>query len=456
MAPEELLFMGFFSIYVPVGVLFRYLSPQAKKGAALSLGLLMTIGTCGIHTLHSLCTVLGTWLLIRVNWRKAPPLSLGWTFLYLFFFRTGTWIGLPPPELFPNIIQLLLTLKMVSLAYEVRSYHFEKEKEVSSFSKSPVIGRLSHEPSLYDIISYSYCYVGLMIGTFFRYQTYVDWLEQTDPLSLPCKVPCLSKLKMVPVYAALALGVDFLFPVSYVRTDDFLDHNFFFRFFYMVAVCFAFRMKFYFAWHGAEAGCITAGLGCYPKGAESKPGCGPTVQYSPEPGALVEYDFRTIQNIDCYNTDFCVKVRQAMRHWNMTVQWWLHQYIYSNAPFRAYTLRAGWTMLVSAFWHGLDAGYYLSFLTIPVCIAAELSMESCVRARLGAEGQKMFDWVHWFLKMRTYDYICMSYVLLNASDTLHYWSSIYFLIHVVAFICIAAGRLIGGGKKERMREEREK
>lgn len=53
---------------------------------------------------------------------------------------------------------------MVSLANEVQSYHLEKKKEVSSFSKSPVIGGLSEEPSLYDILSYSYCYVGIMTG----------------------------------------------------------------------------------------------------------------------------------------------------------------------------------------------------------------------------------------------------------------------------------------------------
>lgn len=112
--------------------------------------------------------------------------------------------------------------------------------------------------------------------------------------------------------------------------------------------------------------------------------------------------------------------------------------------------------MVSAYWHGLHAGYYLSFLTIPVCIAAELSMESCVRSRLGARGQKVFDWVHWFLKMRAYDYMCMGFVLLKASDTLHYWSSIYFVVHVVALVCIAAGRLTGRKKEERRNEEKAK
>lgn len=151
----------------------------------------------------------------------------------------------------------------------------------------------------------------------------------------------------------------------------------------MVAVFFVFRMRFYSAWCAAEASCISAGLGCYPEKSLSKPGGGPTVNYryiskgvtkqnasvithlitllmlfefsslhlfllllhflplvaSCDPTAEENYDYKTIQNIDCYNTDFCVKVRQGMRYWNMTVQWWLHHYIYPNSPFKAYALR---------------------------------------------------------------------------------------------------------------------
>lgn len=51
------------------------------------------------------------------------------------------------------------------------------------------------------------------------------------------------------------------------------------RLFYMVAVFFVFRMRFYAAWCGAEASCISAGLGCYPEKSLSKPGGGPTVNY---------------------------------------------------------------------------------------------------------------------------------------------------------------------------------
>ncbi|RVE62900.1 hypothetical protein OJAV_G00160490 [Oryzias javanicus] len=453
--PDELVYLAFLAACIPVGFLFRHLSPSSKQGLAFLLGLLTTLASCQIHTLHSLVTVIGTWIIIKSSGRLAPALSLSWTFLYLLFFRLSTWFDLPKPTPFANAIQLILTLKMVSLANEVHSFHVEKKKDVSSFSKSSVVGGLSQEPSLYDVLSYSYCYMGIMTGPFFRFQTFMDWLRQPNPQALPGWEPCVQRLKLVPVYGALFLGFNYYFPLSYVRTEDFLEENIFFRMFYMVAVFFVFRMRFFAAWCGAEAGCITAGLGCYAEKTLSKPGGGPTVNYSPDPNTEEKYDFKTIQNIDCYNTDFCVKVRHGMRYWNMTVQWWLHHYIYPNAPFKSYTLRAGWTMLISAYWHGLHPGYYLSFLTIPLCIAAESAMEASVRSKLGPGGQNIFDWVHWFLKMRAYDYMCMGFVLLSASDTVNYWMSIYFIIHIIAVSCIVVGRALGGGKREGRRGDRE-
>ncbi|KAK6468679.1 lysophospholipid acyltransferase 7, partial [Huso huso] len=312
-------------------VLTQVVAPPVKQGAALILGLALTVATCGIHTLHSLITVLGTWGIITYSWRFAPSLALSWSFLYLLFFRLVTWFGLPAPTPFTNAVQLLLTLKMVSLANEVQAFHLAKKQEVSSFSKSSVIGHISKVPSLYDVLCYSYCYIGIMTGPFYRYQTYEDWLCQRTPGSIPALTPCVQRLRWVPLYAALFLGVSVVFPLAHVRSEDFLQHHFLYRLFYMVPVFFVFRMRFYAAWCTAEASCIAAGLGAYPEGALSKPGGGPTVEYSPPPDSPVLYDFETVRNIDCYNTDFCVKVRHGMRYWNMSVQWWLHNYIYRNA-----------------------------------------------------------------------------------------------------------------------------
>ncbi|ERE48479.1 lysophospholipid acyltransferase 7-like protein [Cricetulus griseus] len=102
-------------------------------------------------------------------------------------------------------------------------------------------------------------------------------------------------------------------------------------------------------------------------------------------------------------------------------------------------------MLLSAYWHGLHPGYYLSFMTIPLCLAAEGYLESALRRHLSPRGQRAWDWVHWFLKMRAYDYMCMGFVLLSMGDTLRYWASIYYWIHFLALACLGLGLALGGG-----------
>lgn len=72
--------------------------------------------------------------------------------------------------------------------------------------------------------------IRLSKGPFFRFQTYVDWLKQPSPLALPGWEPCLQRLKMVPVFGALFLAVNYYFPLSYVRTDQFLEQSIFFRY----------------------------------------------------------------------------------------------------------------------------------------------------------------------------------------------------------------------------------
>ena len=84
-------------------------------------------------------------------------------------------------------------------------------------------------------------------------------------------------------------------------------------------------------------------------------------------------------------------------------------------------------MTVSAFWHGVHAGYYLSFLTIPPCLIAEDLMAASFRG----EGRRTrtFDWLCWLCKMRSFEYMSMSFLLLGFAATLRYWASLS-LIHI--------------------------
>ncbi|TFJ95712.1 aspartate aminotransferase [Platysternon megacephalum] len=129
------------------------------------------------------------------------------------------------------------------------------------------------------------------VGPFYRYRTHLDWLQQPDSQAIPSWRPLLARARLVPVYGLLFLGAARLFPLEYVRSEAFAARALPFRLFYMVPVFF--------------------------------------------------YDYETIKNIDPYGTDFCVRVRDGMRYWNMSVQWWLAQYIYKSSPFRSYVMRWG-------------------------------------------------------------------------------------------------------------------
>ena len=46
--------------------------------------------------------------------------------------------------------------------------------------------------------------------------------------------------------------------------------------------------------------------------------------------------FGTVQNIDIFDVEFSSSVRQAMKAWNKTVQWWLANYVHRQVPFKKY------------------------------------------------------------------------------------------------------------------------
>lgn len=118
-------------------------------------------------------------------------------------------------------------------------------------------------------------------GPFFRYRTYLDWLEQPFPGAVPSLRPLLRRAWPAPLFGLLFLLSSHLFPLEAVREDAFYARPLPARLFYMIPVFFAFRMRFYVAWIVAECGCIAAGFGAYPVAAKARAGGGPTLHCPP-------------------------------------------------------------------------------------------------------------------------------------------------------------------------------
>ena len=98
-------------------------------------------------------------------------------------------------------------------------------------------------------------------------------------------------------------------------------------------------------------------------------------------------------------------------------------------------------MAVSAFWHGIHPGYYLSFMTIPLTLMAEDVMKAAFRDGKSPEQQTNFDRFWWFWRTRFLDYMAMGFLLLSWENTIAYWSCIYFLPHIFIILFIIIGNV---------------
>lgn len=127
-----------------------------------------------------------------------------------------------------------------------------------------------------------------------------------------------------------------------------------------------------------------------------------------------------------------------MRCWNMTVQYWLAVFIYK----RVKQFRVAITMLTSAFWHGVYPGYYLCLLTVPFVLMAEGSMDKALRRDATPQGQALYDWVCWVIKMQAFSYMGMAFYLLRIEETITFWGSLYFAGHILILVFYLLGQTI--------------
>ena len=94
------------------------------------------------------------------------------------------------------------------------------------------------------------------------------------------------------------------------------------------------------------------------------------------------YNFEAVHNIDEYRVETVPTFREALKTWNMTVQYWLVVNVYKTFPARGQLARSLAVMAVSSVWHGVYSGYYLSLGSVPFVLVVEDVYDRIVRRRL--------------------------------------------------------------------------
>jgi len=442
---DDITYVSILLASIAFGKVFRMIPPEIRSDGTRTFNIRRYVSTVaglvicslvsGVHTLHLVLQILGNMIILKsAPVKKCHLLSFIWCFSYLTFFRLSARLGLPEPPPHTNAIILILTLKMVGLAFEIHDSH----------RKGDVLLNLS----VADVFHYSLGHIGLITGPYYKYQTwrglYTDSWNPAVSGAGGCESYALTRAKYVPFYVVMFLASGYFFPLGVVQTVEWKEsHGLLYKLFYMIPVFFNFRMRIYAGFTLSECACIMAGLGAYPECSQPRPGQGPTRPEGLESATneeLENVNFETVHNIDEWGSDFVPIMREALRCWNMTVQHWLVFTVYKRFPIKS--LRTAMVMLVSSVWHGVHPGYYLSLGSVPLCLMVEDYYRRILRNKLSEKGQRMYDWVGWFVRMRWFDYLGMGFLLLSIDTTMDYWSSVYYAGHVSLVIFGLLGAIL--------------
>ena len=116
--------------------------------------------------------------------------------------------------------------------------------------------------------------------------------------------------------------------------------------------------------------------------------------------------------------------------------------------------RLALTLLVSAFWHGVHPGYYLTFMSVPFLVMAETRMEKAIKPYLSPTQCKWYDWVAHFFLYRGMEYLGCGFMLLNMAPTFAAWKSMCFIGHLVILLFLVIPAFIPRkyGDKEKLKK----
>lgn len=428
---------------------FGSLNTRRKLDGLLGFGI--TLFVAGRLLFCSLIIVVVHLVIFRFikNPKLLTYLSFYGTFVFLAILRLMHFIGLPRLEFVTNAIQLILTLRLIGLSYEIADFRLSKKSDNESNERF-----IEKEPSTFEAFNYLYNFTGLFTGPYFTYRTYSDALTKWKrPLLWDKLKPLLvEKMRTLSWSLPSLIFLTWLDPVNVLRSERIFSVGGLFYDFIWCAIAFLYlRMRIYSAWMVAESICLLTGIGLYPKEGKSTPGNGPVEMQKivdidwNDPS--VEFDSETINNLDIPNVEHSDGFRSGMRAWNRTVQFWLANFVYRRSN---RSIRMSYTMLVSSFWHGVHPGYFLSFLTIPLCTATEDKLFNV----FPLENRSKLLQISWsFIRTRGFEFMAAGFLLLDGWDTLRLWGRMYFWLHFTMLFILLATYLLKNDSNKKQKNQ---
>ncbi|XP_068136430.1 lysophospholipid acyltransferase 2 isoform X2 [Hyperolius riggenbachi] len=342
---------------------------------------------------------------------------------------------------------MIITQKITSLAFEVRDGIFCKEKTLTPSQRNLAVRRM---PSLLEYLSYCCNFMGILAGPLCSYKDYIAFIEGRsyhlkeveangkEDIRYEQKEPSpnnvvVHKLVVCAVSLAFYMTATRILPVEYNIDEHFLEtssvHT---RVIYLYLSLLAARPKYYFAWTLSDAINNAAGFGFqgYDKNGEG--------------------DWDLVSNLKIKNIEFSTSFKMFIDNWNIQTALWLKRVCYERATFSP----TAQTFLLSAIWHGVYPGYYLTFFTGSLMTLAARNIRNNVRHHFlhSPELKFVYDVMTWIATQVAISYTVAPFVLLSVRPSLDFYSSWYYCLH---FVCILVLLTLPARARKKGRPEKE-
>ncbi|KAG8218294.1 MBOAT, membrane-bound O-acyltransferase family-domain-containing protein [Butyriboletus roseoflavus] len=251
--------------------------------------------------------------------------------------------------------QMVLTMKLTTFAWNV----YDGRRPQEDLDKWQLEKRVTKYPTLLEFLGYSFYFPGVLVGPYLDYASYTSLIDESLFKSVQSTTPmrravpdgrkrvAYHKMLIGLVFLGLfvALGPSYNFAIA--LTPQFAEQNLFHRIIVFQFCGFIERSKYYAVWTLTEGASILTGLGFT--------GFGPSGESLWEGAA----------NIKILEIELPSNFKVLLDSWNINTNIWLRECVYKRVTpkgkkpgFRSTLI----TFATSAFWHGLAAGYYITFI----------------------------------------------------------------------------------------------
>ena len=304
---------------------------------------------------------------------------------------------------------------------------------------------VSKHPNLLPFLGYVFFYPSLLTGPAFDFVDYDKFIDLTLFDDVPeVKRPGRTRKRRIPKSGCQALSkvLQGLFFASclvvlspYLKLDVVLDasflasHSFLYRIFYLWALGFKHRLKYYTIWLIAEGACILCGIG-----------------YNGYDAASDTFRWDRVQNIDPWTFETGQNMHVCLEAWNQNTNKWLKNYVYVRLGKKG--RKPGFkstfcTFVISAFWHGTRLGYYLTFvLGAMMQTAGKIYRRNLRPIFMESDGitakksKPLYDIICWLVTQLAFGFVSQPFVILNLRKSLLCWATVYFYVPVAILVTL--------------------